>query len=154
MKDKCRIYQDQESEQVMSKKEIMDEFQKEQEKLIKAFGFVCHYVTEPHKYGFVNYHTHGFTETWGHQDLQIVVPLDPQTAHRLFWEFADRIKSGEIFKEGDTVSGIIQGFDVVLFETTETGRDVLRIIFPDPNGRFPIAESCDELYSKQLEELQ
>ena len=36
------------------------------------------------------------------------------------------------------------------FKTDDFSEDVLRVVFPDPNMKFPWDEGCEELYKNQL----
>jgi hypothetical protein len=126
----------------------LDALETKEKEMIKKNGFFAHYVTDPNC-RYVNYHTHGFRKTWDQDDFQIVVLLPPQLAHSLFWTFADRVRAGEHFKEGDRVDKIIREHPVCLRKAREGGRDVLRIILPDKNGLFPEDAGVDRYFSMQ-----
>src|SRR5438874_6564535 len=64
---------------------------------MKKYGFFVHAVADdfldntPTRF---NVHTHGLPQTWGHADLQIVLPLEPTTCHSLLWAAVHLIKAG------------------------------------------------------------
>lgn len=125
----------------------------------ETHGFYAHYVfaTEaqapargrgPH-YG--NMHTHGFPESYdGQLDIQIVLPIPPEHGHGIFWEINDLLKKGTRFAHNDEIAGVLRPpYKIRLFKTTETGREVLRLIFPDKNGLFPGDAGVDPMYGGQ-----
>lgn len=86
----------------------------------------------------VNIHTHGLPDTHNHLDFQIVVGLDPATVLGIFLGLVDRIKKGERFRDDQVVEGVIEDRKVKMLEVDESGRQVLRIILPDPDGEVEI----------------
>ena len=116
---------------------------------MKKSGFYVHYVSPIPGSEFVNFHTHGFRKSWDHPDFQIIIPIPPKVGHSLFWDLVDRVKAGEKFKDGDEVDELVRNFPVRLVTARETGRDVLRIIIPDKDGRFPGDAGVSELFSQQ-----
>lgn len=124
---------------------------------IAKYGFHTHYVSavvggnenNDLLKGFVNAHTHGFEQSVDHLNFQLVIALRAEMAHGFFWEFMNWIKAGRRFKDGDVVEKLLKGFPVRLAETTECGRPVLRIIFPDKNGKFPGDKGVDKKYGRQ-----
>jgi len=125
----------------------MEAVNKWQDECMKRDGFYMHFVPLPH--GYVNAHTHGFKETWGHPDLQVVIPLPQQVMSSIFWNFANRVKKGEAFKAGDLVDKIISGHPVKLIDAKEEGRPILRVLLPDPKWRYPGDTGCTEIYEAQ-----
>lgn len=113
-------------------------FAKEQNELMDKYGWIAHYVADDSDYPLgANFHTHGMAENFGHLDLQVVFPVDPQIVHSLFWNVFNRIKEGEQFKDGDTAERIAGGGYLVKFvDAIENGRPVLRIILPDKDGNL------------------
>lgn len=95
-----------------------------------------------------NAHTHGM-DKYNHLDFQIVLMLKPEVICGILNTFGLLVQSGKIFKDGDSVSEIINKYDVRLKEFEETGRKVLRIILPDEQNRFPGDEGCEAPYSLQ-----
>lgn len=141
-------------------KKIMDkriQVTRDHEKqLLKEHGWLIHYVFETEESslnGLANIHTHGLAETFGHMDLQVVLPIAPETIHPVLHGIVHDIKNGKVFHPNERSSEVLQGMDVYFAPYTEHDRDVLRLILPDPNGRLPFEEDCDAFYKRQTEEL-
>jgi len=130
----------------MTKDEALQQFLREQEEMMKKYGWFAHYVNDDSEYVLgINYHTHGLPETYDHPDLQIVFPLEPKLAHSLFWNVINKIKDGEHFKDGDTAEGIVKGYSVKFMEAVENDRTVLRIILPDKSGNLERKDLTEQL---------
>ncbi len=125
----------------------LEEMKDWQDEKTKKCGFVIHCVQG--RDAFMNAHTHGFSDTWKHKDFQVVLALPESVISSVFWGFADRVKAGEEFKAGDQVDKIIRGFPVKLVDAVEADRDVLRVIFPDAEGRFPGEKGTDKYFDQQ-----
>lgn len=122
--------------------------QKEKDGL-KKFGFYTHYVFDNEGSELVNCHTHGIKENFDHPDLQFVLPFDPNLYSNLFHGIVnDILKKGE--KLQNNLDKVIKNFNIQIKEVKEDDRFVIRIILPDPNGKFPMDEGCQELYKKQM----
>ena len=102
--------------------------------MIAVHGWYVHAI--PVDDTMVNIHTHGIKETFGHDDFQIVVPLDNDTAQIIFTNFVDRIKNGDKFTNNQIVSNILHGYEVKLVNAIEEDRIVFRIILPDKCGKL------------------
>jgi hypothetical protein len=124
------------------------------EKMLKQFGWFAHIVVDdPDSPTQFNWHTHGLQERYGHRDFQIVCPLPPKVAHQIGTTLADRVKAGEAFGSGQKLAQVLrEGLLVKLIAATECGRDVLRIILPDPRGKLDLGE-IDEQFALQYEGL-
>ena len=123
------------------------------EKMIAEHGWVMHAVPATCYDGIhANYHTHGLEVSCGHTDLQIVLPINPRTAHAILNDIIDDIKAGKKYESGKQYDDVIIGFDVLMVKFIEGGRDVLRIIFPDPIGLFPNDEFCLSDYKAQIDD--
>lgn len=96
-----------------------------------------------------NAHTHGM-DKYGQRDFQIVLALSPEEVCRILNTLGQRVQSGERFKAGDYVSGIYLDCDIRLDEYEETGRQVLRIMIPDRDNRYPEHHECMYPYTLQL----
>ena len=99
--------------------------------------------------GSANYHTHGMKK-YKHPDFQLVLNYDMQVAGYILNTLADRVRSGERFKDGEYVKGIFLDCDVRLDTFVEDGRKVLRVIVPDKYNIFPNEMGCDMKYWVQL----
>lgn len=106
-----------------------------QETQLVKYGWYAHFVDMP-DLGIINCHTHGILELCDHFDLQIIVPLLPQTTLTILHTICNRIKAGEKFKSGDVVSDIIKNFNITFIDAIEGDRTVLRIILPDKYGNL------------------
>jgi len=99
--------------------------------------------------GIVNIHTHGM-DRYDHLDFQLVLPLVKKQAMDLLNTIGIEVQNGRRFEPGK-YSGEVFSCDFRLELHRETGRDVLRLIFPDPQMRFPEDPLCEELYKHQTE---
>ena len=112
--------------------------------------WIIHYVFDnPGPYPYLcNAHTHGM-EKYHHLDFQMVLNLPQEHICYLLNTLGRRVLNGEIFHDGDMVSGLYEECSIRLKKVRETGRDVLRLIIPDKYNRFPEEESCMEPYRHQ-----
>lgn len=117
--------------------------------LLDTIGYFPHFETEEN--GLVNYHTHGVQNNFQHMDFQIVLPISPELATLIFCDLVEMVKSGESFKNNMYVENILDDQPIQLIKARETGRSVLRVIFPDDLGYFPKNQKCDLYYSLQKE---
>jgi hypothetical protein len=128
----------------------------QEEELRKAHGWYSHFILpEDSGQSWVNYHTHGLPEHYGHLDFQLVLPTDPNILHALATKLVDRVKGGERFAAGMRVSGIVEKYDVMLIEITETQNDnryVLRVVLPDEDGNLTKA-TCRDIFAAQFQQL-
>ncbi|WP_186786219.1 DUF4262 domain-containing protein [Paenibacillus agilis] len=98
-----------------------------------------------------NYHTHGLQENFGHIDFQVVLPIDPSKTHAVMFQIIENIKEGKVYEEGKLYDDIIpmpMGFKVF----KECGRDVLRLLIPDGQGRHPDDPQCEPFFRLQLDD--
>lgn len=116
---------------------------------LTEYGWFTHFVGDPSCGCGMNSHTHGL-ETFGHLDLQIVVPMREQVIQNIFGNIIKRIRDGEKFNPGEEVEGIIRDFKVKFVLRQEGDRDVLRIIIPDKHGKLSESE-IDEYFVKQYQ---
>lgn len=101
-------------------------------------GWFAHYVSDDPETPFgINYHTHGFQESFGHMDIQFCFPAPYQQIHQLFAQVVDNIKGGRKYEPGQKYDDILRGdYDVEFIEAMECGRKVLRMCLPDKNNKF------------------
>ncbi len=104
------------------------------EQQLRECGWAAHIVpnSDESPTGF-NAHTHGLLESFGHPDLQVVYRFDPSTIGLLFNEVVERIKAGLVLTDGYQ-GEIVPGVSFVVITARESGRDVLRLVFPDDQG--------------------
>ena len=81
-------------------------------------------------------HTHGLPQSFGHSDLQLVLPLPltSRTVGRILTNLVNLIKSGTKLEAGSKYSEVIENYQVLMLEAVEGGRPVLRVILPDKYG--------------------
>ena len=126
------------------------ELQAWQDENLEKFGFYVHYVsgdmTTPTG---TNYHTHGLAERFEHPDIQIIIPLDPRTAHTILHGIVDSIRDGKRYRPQVLYRKIVQKFPVKFINAVEGERQVLRMILPEPSGAVSEKKMTNELYKKQ-----
>ena len=99
--------------------------------------------------GIVNSHTHGM-EQYGHLDFQLVLPLVPKQIALILNTICLEVQNGKKFSPG-TYCGEVFSCAFRLELHKETGRDILRLIIPDPKFRFPEDPLCEEPYKFQTQ---
>lgn len=119
------------------------------DQLIAQHGWVWHYIID----GPVSAHTHGLPESYGHPDLEILLPLSGKQIGSVLWALVDAIKTGTNFSDLHEETGVLS-CPVRFVWGTESGRKVLRVIFSDATGRFPGEARCDEPFSHQLDGIE
>jgi len=129
-----------------------------EQEAINEYGFYAHYVyeTEGNREfnGLANLHTHGLKESFNHMDLQLVIPINMQTASGLFHTVAKNIKKGKTYQAGKLYDDVIRNYFVKFENFTDKGRPVLRMILPDEKGFFPGDRECSGIYRRQTEVLR
>lgn len=112
--------------------------------------WIIHYIiNQPGPFLYLcNTHTHGMGN-YGHLDFQIVLNLPLEHISYLLNSMGLRVQSGEVFHDGDMISGLYEDCEIRLKKVRETGRDVLRLIIPDKYNRFPEDARCMAPYKHQ-----
>ncbi len=124
----------------------------------------CHVMmmsAEDGGYGFA--YSIGLARTYGQPEVACF-GLDLDVTHSMINELRDRMDQGSRFADGQSVSGLIEGYDCVLKRMQPTkyrdylgyalwfyegeGFDVLQIVWPDKQARYP----WDEGYSGPAEQ--
>lgn len=102
------------------------------------------------------FHTHGLNR-YGSLELELNLPMEPNQATRFINLIADRVSKGMKYASGDKVTDIFT-LPFYLFETQpifgEMYERVLRIVFPDPQVKYPWDAGCDPVYAKQLSDWE
>ena len=130
------------------------EYRRKEMELLKKYGFVIHSVFPGSEEDVMwSHHTHGIKESFNHMDLEIVLPVDPSLAGSILHGMVDLIKEGESFENKLTSDKVISNFDVQLVKVNDGDRDLIRIILPDENGKFPSDKDCADVYKNQLDDL-
>jgi hypothetical protein len=98
-------------------------------------GWDIHYVPEGENN--INAHTHGLAKKFGHLNLQLCIPLNVVATQTILNGIVvNHIAKGEVLTEESELDDVIENFTVRFMKTTESGRVVLRIIFPEKDGTF------------------
>jgi hypothetical protein len=119
----------------------------DEKELFAIYGWYTHFVIDA--CGFPNHtniHTHGLEESFNHLDFQICLPIPAKTAHTIFGSAISKIKNGFVYEDGKEYDHLIEKFSIKTIERTESGRKVLRMIFPDKNNNYE-----SPLYSSQFD---
>lgn len=95
-----------------------------------------------------NNHTHDLGR-YNHLNFQVLLALSEEEIGRLLNTMGLHVQAGERFSAGDMVKGLYDDCEVRLDLVRETGRDVLRLIIPDMNNRFPEDPLCEAPYKYQ-----
>lgn len=122
---------------------------KKEAEMMKQCGWIVHYVFDDTSCPFnTNAHTHGLETKYKHLNIQICMPMKQEAAHGIFWNIVRRIEAGDKFIPGKRYDKIIVNYDVMFTYSFNDNKDevLLRLIFPDANGRFDTAP-----FNKQLE---
>ena len=101
------------------------------QKILEKYGWVAFYT--PFE-DIIDAKTLGLFENFDHPELQIVLKMDYARAHGVLCTVVDHIKEGMTFEAGKDYEGIIPNLKIRFVESTRD--DMLRLIFPDPNGSF------------------
>ena len=127
-----------------------------EKQLVDLYGWYAHMVIgDPEIATGFNYHTHGFDQSLGHPDLQIIFPLGGERCHGIAKTIYDQIKNGQEFTEGnETIIPHQDGsqFPVRFIKVREGDRNVLRVILPTPSGELEpkdVAEYNEPEYALQ-----
>ncbi len=126
--------------------EAADKMQKD---AIDRFGWTAHYVVDDSDcpYG-INAHTHNIYESLGHKDFQICFNIKPQLINTLFFNLANDVKNGKTYESGKKYDNVLTNYQVEFLDAKECGRDVLRLLIPDENGKY------EGMFAEQLTKLQ
>lgn len=97
-------------------------------------------------------YTTGFWRRFAFPEL-ILFPLPNAVSHEIFWNFFHDLEEQKLIRENEPISGIFDGFDVVLKKVrTEhfpayfgwsqwfyrgDNFEAIQLFFPDKAGRFP-----------------
>lgn len=120
--------------------------------MIREHGFFSHMVPfegpEDGSFGMDNFHTHGFPHSVNHPDIQVVVRLPGKIWSGIAWNAYNRIKDGVKFGQGEEYHDILDNMPVCFAWAEENGRDVLRMILPDKEGKV-FEDEINERYAVQ-----
>lgn len=144
----CKCFSCQNGPEAMEKKEL---------ELIQKHGWYGHFVEDDKKCPYsINAHTHNLKEAYNHKDLQVCLNIDPAIINALFASVVDEIKKGAKFESGKEYDNIFKGvFKAKFIDAFECGRQVLRLLIPDPNGKYEgkYADQLTKLNNQDFNEL-
>ena len=127
-------------------REVSEEFERES---LEKYGWYAHMVTDndPQSPTGVNIHTHALAELWNHPDFQCVFPIDPRIVMTVWHQIINDIKKGKFFEANIDYEGYLQGgYKIRFIEAKECGRQVLRMLICDKEGKYEGGN-----FAKQLE---
>jgi len=130
----------------------LEAVRRKEEECLTEYGWYAHFVGNDSNCPYsLNAHTHGLEENFNHIDLQACVPLETNLIHSVFCELIEKIKEGRSFKTGEVVTNIFENDIPITFaKARENDRDVLRVIFPDPELHIKREEMIED-YGHQWE---
>jgi len=99
-----------------------------------------------------NAHTHGM-ENYNHLNFQLVIPIHPEQATVLLNAICLEVQKGKRFAPGNYPGEFVYNTEFRLMLVRETGRNLLRVIVPDPNLRFPEDPLCEAPYKYQTRKM-
>lgn len=98
--------------------------------------------------GFCNAHTFGMYK-YGHSEFQLVLCMDDKMILYTLNMLGLRVQAGEVFKDGDIIKDLFEGYNALLKEFEYNGQKMLRVIIPDVNHNFPNDDGCQLEYTYQ-----
>jgi hypothetical protein len=110
---------------------------------------MIHYVVFDEFGIYINAHTHGLEESYGHKDIQIVMPFGQYSIAEIMSECVYAISRGRTFEPGVSYSGLFY-CDVQFIEVEEDNRKVLRMLIPDERGLLPSDPACEKVHRGQI----
>ena len=126
--------------------------QEEVNKNIALHGFHIWYLTEKDS-EYINAFTQGLQETFSHTDLQIVLPVGQEKCASIFHTLKTYISEGNTIETNQIHSGLLP-FPFLAIEVPKSAHtqnlDVIRIVLPDSNGKFPHEDACDPHFKAQF----
>lgn len=98
----------------------------------------------------LSYHTHGL-DKYGSLELEINLNIQNELAGYIINEIGLKIANGEKIMNMDIIEDVVTApLVVVRTKGIHSEEEVLRIIIPDENLKFPWEEGCSEKYIKQV----
>lgn len=116
-----------------------------------AICSICGRIDNPFIDGICDFHTHGLKEGYGHTEFQLIIHYPREELFDILMRFADCVREGRRFHDGEFIEGIFFDCPVRLTLTKDQfGEDVFRIIIPDSRNRWPEDKVCEYPYCAQL----
>ena len=141
----CAVCQEAQREGI-SHNEALSRAQIRDAHFIEQIGWVAHVITDD-----PTAHTHGLQETYGHPDIEVWLSAPARKRYELLATVAEAVKQGHRYEAGKEYSHLFT-VPVRFVQKWEGGRSVLRLVVPDPNGKFPGDPGCMPGYNEQLHE--
>ena len=141
--DLCAVSQLQAAEGV-SYAEALARIQQRDDALIAQYGWVAHAITT-----LPLIHTHGLPEHFEHPDLEIRLAISHDKRYDLLAALVNAVKAGHHFTAGQEDTTVFS-VPIRFIAREESGRSVLRALFPDPDGHFPEDPGCPPAWASQL----
>ncbi len=116
---------------------MLENYKKWEDEMMDKYKFIYHIIfDEPFKNhkDLIDAHTHGLIKNYQHPEFQLVISLDRNTIAGIINNLTDRVKEGEVFKDGDFVSDVINNYPVYIHQVDKT---LLRVILPNASGDYP-----------------
>ncbi|PSR24712.1 MAG: hypothetical protein C7B43_18330 [Sulfobacillus benefaciens] len=130
--------------QGLSPLEVLDAIRQREQDLIARIGWVAHALADRPLI-----HTHGLWERFHHLDLEIRLPVSPEKRYALLAPVADAVTNGQRFAAGDEDYTLFS-VPIRFIARDESARQVLRVVFPDPQGYFPDNPHCPPVWAEQV----
>lgn len=109
---------------------------------------VCELTEHSFIDGFCNAHTYGMFK-YEHPEFQLVLCMDDKMILYTLNMLGLRVQAGEVFKDGDIIKDLFEGYNALLKEFEYNGQKMLRVIIPDVNHNFPNDDGCQLEYTYQ-----
>lgn len=96
-------------------------------------------------------HTHGL-DKYGSLEVEINLHLRPEVMGQYLNFISSKIADGFIVKEGEKVTGLFEcPIYFIKTQSVQSEEEVLRVILPDEEMRFPWDDNCSSGYREQIE---
>lgn len=99
--------------------------------------------------GYCNAHTYGMFK-YNHPEFQLVLRMEDKMILYTLNRLGLRVQAGQVFKDGDVIDDLFEGYKALLKEIEYNGEKMLRVIIPDENHKFPDDEDCQPHYRHQV----
>ena len=112
--------------------------------LLEKYGWIVHITTQtPYA------HTRGVFQQWGHCEFELRLAVADEHRVRFLNTLVFAVRDGRTFRADTTVTDLFT-VPVRLVGRMAGGQPFLRLVFPDPAGRFPDDPACAPGYADQL----
>lgn len=98
--------------------------------------------------GYCNAQTIGM-DKYNHPEFQLVLNMDHKMILYILNSLGMKVQTGSVFKDGDIIDDLFEGYNAKIKEFVEDEKRVLRVLIPDANHKFPEDEGCQQEYTYQ-----